>query len=223
MTNNNTQWRLIDGYSGKYSVSACGKVFNNDKNRELILSKSSNGYTRVTLIKDKKTKVFSVHRLVALAFLNPDKYRKDVNHKNGIKTDNRIENLEWCNKQENTIHAISNKLIKRRFSHEQIKEMELLYREKHKGKAEIARMYNTSEVMIMSILRNTAYTDVPRKYPAETRVEIREYKDAKRRFTVYLEKSLAKDVSMYATETEISFSEFIGKAALDYLSRVRKQ
>ena len=70
------------------------------------------GYCVVTLCKDgKKTgKNFRVHRLVAIAFISNLEDKPVVNHKNGMKADNRLENLEWCTVQENTIHAIQSGL-----------------------------------------------------------------------------------------------------------------
>ena len=63
------------------------------------------GYLMVELYQDRKGKLMRVHRLVAKTFLdNPDNYPQ-VNHKNGIKSDNRLENLEWCNQSMNQKHA----------------------------------------------------------------------------------------------------------------------
>lgn len=64
------------------------------------------GYLRVTIYDGKKSKMKYVHRLVAETFLdNPNNYEQ-VNHKNGIKDDNRVENLEWCNRSQNIRHRI---------------------------------------------------------------------------------------------------------------------
>jgi hypothetical protein len=76
--------------------------------KERILRKrfDTNGYSTCALYKNGKTYYKKVHRLVAQAFLeNPHSYEQ-VNHKNGIKSDNRVENLEWCNNSYNQRHAI---------------------------------------------------------------------------------------------------------------------
>ena len=93
-------WKNIEGYPN-YMVSNMGRVkrLGNDKSRkEKILKQQldKNNYLTIGLVKDKKQKYFRVHRLVAQAFITNTNNYPVVNHKNEIKNDNRVENLEWC-------------------------------------------------------------------------------------------------------------------------------
>ena len=72
------------------------------------------GYLRVSILCDGAPKSYFVHRLVAKAFVPNPENKKFVNHKNGVKTDNRSENLEWCTTSENIMHAYDNGLNKHR-------------------------------------------------------------------------------------------------------------
>lgn len=115
-------WKQIPGFSPQYFVSNIGRVKsvgseftarwgNLQKSNGGILRISSfrGGYKRVNL--DRKG--YGVHRVMALAFLEPIPTPKhQVNHKNGIKKDNRIENLEWMTPGENTQHAVDIGLLK---------------------------------------------------------------------------------------------------------------
>lgn len=103
-------WKDVDGYPG-YQVSNYGRVksylrLGNDKNRfRIIKFVSCRGYWRFTITKDKKHQSKMVHRLVAEAFI-PNPYNKpQINHKDGIKTNNHVSNLEWVTISENSIHA----------------------------------------------------------------------------------------------------------------------
>jgi len=66
---------------------------------------NKHGYLKVKLSKDGKWKMRTIHSLVAEAFIGPRPYGLDINHKNGIKTDNRPENLEYCTTSQNCQHA----------------------------------------------------------------------------------------------------------------------
>lgn len=109
MTNVNEIWIPAFNYQEKYEVSNLGKVRKISTKRELIGHISKGGYRRVSLSKNYKNINISIHRLVLQSFVG-NKEGFVVNHKNGIKTDNRLENLEWCTISENTQHSYDNKL-----------------------------------------------------------------------------------------------------------------
>ena len=103
--------KQIKGFED-YWIDTGGRVWSTKfgKVKELKAFNNGYGYLRVDLLKNGKAKTMKVHRLVAMTFLdNPEKYEQ-VNHKNGIKTDNRLENLEWCSASQNMKHAYQNKL-----------------------------------------------------------------------------------------------------------------
>ena len=99
-------WKDIAGYEGLYQVSNFGRIKSFYTGRIMRLAPAKNGYLVVNLTKSGKQKVYSVHRLVAGTFLAPDSHKTFVNHKNGNKHDNRLDNLEWCTKSENAVHSL---------------------------------------------------------------------------------------------------------------------
>lgn len=98
-----SEWRTITGYPG-YLVSDQGEVLGSS-GRKLKAQKINSGYLVVHLCRHGKRRAFTVHRLVALAFLPAVQGKPHTNHKNGDKADNRVLNLEWCTRSENNLHA----------------------------------------------------------------------------------------------------------------------
>lgn len=108
------EWRDIAGYPS-YQVSNLGRVKSFQQGKTMILQPelTNNGYLRVRLYKDGKAKRFSVHRLVATAFISNPDGKPQVNHRDGHPLNNHVSNLEWATAHENMRHAYETGLVKK--------------------------------------------------------------------------------------------------------------
>ena len=121
-------FKEIEGYEGLYAVSNYGhikslprKIFNhkgfwNREERIIKPEKDSKGYLRVSFCVNGKSHTFKVHRLVAQAFIPNPECKPQVNHIDGNKQNNNVENLEWCTNQENQIHAVKTGLYHKNYT-----------------------------------------------------------------------------------------------------------
>jgi hypothetical protein len=101
-------WKAVNGYEGLYFVNRNGNVMSALFGRFKILKSGQDimGYPRVVLTKNKIQKTIRVHRLVAEAFIQKVDGKTYINHKDGNKLNNCVDNLEWCTQKENVNHAI---------------------------------------------------------------------------------------------------------------------
>ena len=99
-------WKDISGFNGDYQINQYGEVKSFKRNNPIKLSPgiNSDGYQNVILHKNKRINI-KVHKLVVEAFIRKLKKNEQINHKNGIKTDNRLSNLEITSPKENVGHA----------------------------------------------------------------------------------------------------------------------
>lgn len=98
----------IEGYEGFYQISNFGRVYSIKRNRFLNPSKDKDGYLQIGLSKDGKEKKYKIHRLVALAFLLNPHNLPQVNHKDENKTNNKVDNLEFCTAKYNSNYGSRN-------------------------------------------------------------------------------------------------------------------
>lgn len=116
----NEEWKNILGYENFYQVSNLGNVrsiertFVNSRGEKRALVAgpikahgNHKGYSKVKLCGLSKRKNFFIHRLVAVAFLENPLNKEQINHVDGVKTNNKVENLEWATASENNKHAIA--------------------------------------------------------------------------------------------------------------------
>jgi hypothetical protein len=100
-------WKELDGFDSLYQASNFGRIKNEKRIVPQYLDKD--GYCLVNLYFNEKIKLFRLHRLIAKLFIENENNKKQVNHKNSNRSDNRIENLEWVSASENNCHKFIGK------------------------------------------------------------------------------------------------------------------
>lgn len=147
-------WKDIEGYEGMYKISNKSRVKSYQRGKIKIMRHTVNtaGYHIVELSKNNERKSFRVHRLLAQAFVpNPDN-KPVINHINGTKDDNSLNNLEWVTTSENIHHAYMTGLRQsgdqspnRKVSDAQVLFMRNLYRSEHFLLRELSQLFGISE------------------------------------------------------------------------------
>lgn len=120
---------FVNGFENLYSISEDGAVFSYYSNFELKQF-MRNGYKAVCLVSDKKKKFKNIHRMLAEAFIENPLNKSQINHIDGNKTNNSLDNLEWATPSENITHAHKTGLIPKLVHTQEYKEfMSILMKE----------------------------------------------------------------------------------------------
>lgn len=170
-------WKDVVGFENCYQVSNLGNVKSLDRKVnhpsgglarrvgiELNKITDKDGYFNVNLKRNQKANTSRIHRLVAIAFIPNPENKPQVNHINGIKNDNRVENLEWATLSENRQHAYDTGLQHSytrqgennnftKLTKEQVIEIRCIYKKGVVTYKEISEKYNVAPVCIGSIIR----------------------------------------------------------------------
>ncbi|PTK22497.1 NUMOD4 domain-containing protein [Staphylococcus hominis] len=170
------EWKDVEGFPN-YMISNCGRlyskthvtVFEDGRRRKfegqfIKIYKSKNGYSIARLSHKGVKKTKYIHRLVANHFIEKNSGKNEINHKDGNKSNNKIENLEWCTSKENKVHGWQNKLYKPhnnmrgtkhgncKMSEKQVLEIRKLYDEKKKTLKELSLLFNAPHSTIQKIV-----------------------------------------------------------------------
>ena len=179
-------WKDIPGYEGTYKVSTHGRIFKHAQTQWMEVNKGyrtfkehflkgsigTHGYIEITLSKNGKKEKCLLHRLVLTSFVPNPKNKRTCNHKDGIKTNNYLYNLEWATDSENLLHAYEtglNKMTEERCLHSrgennvtakltqlQVEEIRFMLTFSSLTQKEIAKMYGITQTCVSSIkLRKT--------------------------------------------------------------------
>ncbi len=145
-----------------YIITIEGEIINKHNNHKIKPQPNGKGYLRVIIGKKR----YFVHRLVAQKYIPNPNNKLQVNHKNGIKTDNRVENLEWVTNQENRLHAVKNglHLTGSKCPYSKLNEDDVIYilQNKTLSNKQLAAKFNVSASCIYDIRTGRSWKQLKR-------------------------------------------------------------
>lgn len=172
-------WKDIPGYEGIYQVSNFGQVRSCERIRQngrkfkahlKALCRQYKGYLRVQLTRNGKSRSWFVHRLVLETFMGPMPSGKVVNHKNGVRHDNHLSNLEYVTPHENSLHAyrhlgrvnnlVGEKHWAAKLVTDEVRAIRLLYSTGKYTHKKLAEIFGVKAITIGGIIRRTKWVHI---------------------------------------------------------------
>ena len=164
---NTEKWKQVEGFPG-YEISNFGRVksshYFNGTNERILRHRLSRGYCTVILVGTEKKYCKQVHRLVGLAFIDNPEDKPTINHMDGVKTNNHVDNLEWATRKENHKHAAENGLMAsgERNGNSKLTAQDVInIRGMDESQRKIADMFGVSHVLIGNIQRLETWKHIP--------------------------------------------------------------
>lgn len=161
----NETWKRIEDFPD-YMVSSLGNVISTKSGKAKVMRKRyhNRGYLQFILRNENGGKSFKGHRLVAAAFIPNDENKPQVNHINGVKDDNRVENLEWCTNLENAQHswAKGRNVVFGQMHHKtKLTESDVIFiRNSKLPSRALGRMFGVDKSSILSVIKKQSHKSV---------------------------------------------------------------
>ena len=171
------EWCNCSGYAGVYEVSTSGRVRRVGRTRGAqvgricVGSPTKQGYLSIRLQRNGQGRTFLVHRLVALSFLGEPPTDHEVNHRDGVKTNNALVNLEYVTRAQNMLHAYQSGLRPRtsltsesspnvKLTPDQVRTIRTLYVPRRYGTPRLAREFGVHQTTIHKIISGKSWSDL---------------------------------------------------------------
>lgn len=168
------KWKPIPGYKRFYSISSFGRIrkdkkYNNRPKNGIVQSRiKKDGYRQISLYKNFTPKTFKLSRLMALTFIGKPKKGEQVNHKDGNKSNDKLDNLEYTTARGNMLHAIKLGLKKIRYGSDvskklnerDVKKIRHLYFINKKSQTEISKIFNIAQTTVHHIVKRKTWKHI---------------------------------------------------------------